>query len=132
MEKIHIAENTVQEALVIPLYGRKLCTELFPGVFRDTKAVELTERLDYDFSALEKKAKSPSYRFGALEVAMRETGLCTEMRDYLSYHPRAVLVNMGCGLDMTAENADNGTCSIVNIDLGTGGQSSVPDSPSYA
>ena len=28
MEKYHIEKNTVQETLVIPLYGRKLCTEM--------------------------------------------------------------------------------------------------------
>ena len=117
MEKVHIEKNTVQETLVIPLYGRKLCTERFPRLFQDPKAVELIERLDYDFSALEKRAGSLGYQFGALEVAMRETDMMTEMRDYLIEHPYATLVNLGCGLDQTAENIDNGLCRIVNIDL---------------
>lgn len=117
MEKVHIESNTVQETLVIPLYGRKLCTERFPSLFQDKKAVELIDRLDYDFSALEKRAKSLGYQFGALEVAMRESDLLWELRDYLETHPRATLVNLGCGLDQTAENADNGLCRIVNIDL---------------
>ena len=106
MEKVHIEKNTVQETLVIPLYGRKLCTERFPALFRDPKAVELIERLDYDFSELEKRAKSTAYQFGALEVAMRETNLMAEMKDYLTAHPKATLVNLGCGLDQTAENID--------------------------
>ena len=117
MEKVHIEPNTVQETLVIPLYGRKMCTERFPRLFQDQKAVELIERLDYDFSALEKRAGSLGYQFGALEVAMRETDLMIEMRDYLDAHPDATLVNLGCGLDQTAENIDNGRCHIVNIDL---------------
>ncbi len=117
MEKVHIESNTVQETLVIPLYGRKLCTERFPSLFQDRKAVELIDRLDYDFSALEKRAGSLGYQFGALEVAMRESDLLWELRDYLETHPRAALVNLGCGLDQTAENADNGICRIVNIDL---------------
>lgn len=117
MDKVRIEHNTVQETLVIPLYGRKMCTERFPNLFRDDKAVELIERLDYDFSGLEKQAKSTAYQFGALEVAMRETDLMIEMRDYLKAHPRATLVNLGCGLDQTAENVDNGTCRILNIDL---------------
>ena len=73
--KYHIEKNTVQETLVIPLFGRKLCTERFPNLFHDDKAVEVIERIDYDFSALEKRSKSTAYRFGALEVAMRETDL---------------------------------------------------------
>ncbi|MBP3850941.1 MAG: hypothetical protein J6D36_00160 [Erysipelotrichaceae bacterium] len=49
MEKIHIEKNTVQETLIIPLFGRKMCTERFPNLFQDPKAVELINRLDYDF-----------------------------------------------------------------------------------
>ncbi len=115
--KTHIEKNTVQETLVIPLYGRRLCTEQFPNLFRDEKAVELIDRIDYDFSALEKKSKSFAHRFGALEVAMRENDLMIEAKAYLKDHPRAALVNLGCGLDQTAENCDNGTCRIYNLDL---------------
>lgn len=117
MDKVHIEKNSVQETLVIPLYGRKLCTERFPRLFRDDRAVELIGRLDYDFSVLEKQSESLAHQFGALEVAMRENDLMYELRDYLATHPRATLVNLGCGLDQTAENCDNGLCRIVNIDL---------------
>ncbi len=115
--KIHIEKNTVQETLIIPLYGRKMCTEQFPNLFQDPKAVELIDSLDYDFTAMEKKSKSIAYRFGALEVAMRETDLGLEIKDYLKVHPNAAVVNLGCGLDQTAENQDNGTCKIYNIDM---------------
>lgn len=115
--KTHIEKNTVQETLVIPLYGRKLCTEQFPNLFRDEKAVGLIDRIDYDFSVLEKRSKSFAHRFGALEVAMRENDLMIEAKEYLKDHPRAALVNLGCGLDQTAENCDNGKCMIYNLDL---------------
>lgn len=115
--KTHIEKNTVQETLVIPLYGRKLCTEQFPELFQDQKAVDLIERVDYDFSALEKRFGSFAHRFGALEVAMRENDLMIEAKDYLREHPRAALVNLGCGLDQTAENCDNGECKVYNLDL---------------
>ena len=113
----HIEKNSVQETLVIPLYGRKLCTEQFPTLFRDDKAVELINRIDYDFSALDKRSKSLAYRFGALEVAMRENDLMAEAEDYLKAHPEAALVNLGCGLDQTAENCGNWLCRIYNLDL---------------
>ena len=115
--KTHIEKNTVQETLVIPLYGRKLCTEQFPNLFQDEKAVGLIDRIDYDFSVLEKRSKSFAHRFGALEVAMRENDLMIEAKEYLKDHPRAALVNLGCGLDQTAENCDNGRCTIYNLDL---------------
>lgn len=117
MERVHIEKNTVQETLVIPLYARKLCSERFPALFRDEKAMELMERLDYDFSQIERNAQSLMQRFGALEVAMRQNDLAAEVRDYLTGHPNAAVVNLGCGLDQTAESCDNGSCWIYNIDL---------------
>ena len=37
----HIEKNTVQETLVIPLYGRKACSEHFPDLFKDPEAERL-------------------------------------------------------------------------------------------
>lgn len=39
------------------------------------------------------------------------------MRDYLKTHPKAAVVNLGCGLDQTGRNCDNGSCRIYNIDF---------------
>lgn len=55
--KYHIEKNTVQETLVIPLYGRKVCTEIYPDLYRDDTAQKLIEQIDYDFSLLEEQAK---------------------------------------------------------------------------
>ena len=116
-EKLHIEKNTIQETLVIPLYARKRCTELFPDLFQDPAAVELISHLDYDFDKLEKESNSLIQRFGALEVAMRQNDLAIEIKDYLAAHPNGAVVNMGCGLDQTGENCDNGTCKIYNLDM---------------
>ena len=43
--KYKIEKNTVQETLIIPLYSRKLCTELYPNLYRDETAV-LSDRPD--------------------------------------------------------------------------------------
>ena len=56
--KYHIEKNTVQETLVIPLYGRKMCSELYPNLYRDETALRLMEQIDYDFSLLSQKSKS--------------------------------------------------------------------------
>ena len=65
--KYKIEKNTVQETLVIPLYSRKLCTELYPNLFQDETAVRLIDQIDYDFSEAEKKSHSLMQRFGSLE-----------------------------------------------------------------
>ena len=117
MMKYHIEKNTVQETLVIPLYGRKMCSELYPTLYRDETAARIISQVDYDFSVLEKTSGSVMQRFGFLELAMRQNDLAWEVEDYLKTHPTAAVVNLGCGLDDTGRRCDNGSCKIYNIDF---------------
>ena len=41
--KYKIEKNTVQETLIIPLYARKVCSELYPNLYRDETAVRLID-----------------------------------------------------------------------------------------
>ena len=115
--RYRIEKNTVQETLIIPLYARKVCTELYPNLYRDETAVRLINEIDYDFSEAEKNSRSLMQRFGALEVAMRQNDLAWEVMDYLKDHPKAAVVNLGCGLDSTGRACDNGSCKIYNLDF---------------
>ena len=115
--KYKIEKNTVQETLMIPLYGRKMCTKLYPNLYRDEAAVRLMREVDYDFTALEKKSTSLMQRFGFLEAAMRQNDIAFEVRAYLKAHPNAAVVNLGCGLDDTGRRCDNGSCKIYNLDF---------------
>lgn len=112
-----IEKNTVQETLIIPLYSRKLCSELYPNLYRDEMAVHLIDQIDYDFSQVEKKSHGLMQRFGSLEVAMRQNDLAWEVQNYLADHPDAAVVNLGCGLDSTGRAYDNGSCKIYNLDF---------------
>ena len=115
--KYKIEKNTVQETLILPLYSRKLCSELYPNLYRDETAVRLIDEIDYDFSEAEKNSRSLMQRFGALEVAMRQNDLAFEVQAYLKNHPCAAVVNLGCGLDNTGRACDNGSCKIYNLDF---------------
>ena len=115
--KHKIEKNTVQETLIIPLYARKVCSELYPNLYRDETAVRLIDEIDYDFSESEKKSRSLMQRFGSLEVAVRQNDLAFEVRDYLKGHPNAAVINLGCGLDGTGRSCDNGSCNIYNLDF---------------
>ena len=90
--KYKIERNTVQETLILPLYSRKLCSELYPNLYRDETAVRLIDQIDYDFSVAEKNSRSLMQRFGALEVAMRQC-------------------------DLAGRACDNGRCKIYNLDF---------------
>ncbi len=115
--KYKIEKNTVQETLVIPLYARKMCSELFPNLYYDETAVRLIDKIDYDFSVASKKSDSFMQKFGFLEVATRQNDIAWEIRDYLKTHPNAAVVNLGCGLDDTGRYCDNGRCKIYNLDF---------------
>ena len=113
----HIEKNTVQETLIIPLYGRKVCSEHFPNLFKDPEAERICSMLDYDFFEKGKKMESAVGLFGALEVAQRQYDLAYEVKEYLKNHPDASVVNLGCGLDDTFRKCDNGKCKSYNIDM---------------
>ncbi|MBR0152320.1 MAG: class I SAM-dependent methyltransferase [Lachnospiraceae bacterium] len=115
--KYHIEKNTVQETLIIPLFGRLVCSEHFPELFSDPEAERICNSLDYDFAEKRKKMESPAGLFGALEVAQRQYDLRCEVEMYLKDHPDAAVVNMGCGLDDTFRKCDNGRCRGYNVDL---------------
>lgn len=115
--KYHIEKNTVQETLVIPLFGRLICSEHFPELFFDPEAQRICDSLDYDFADKRKKMESAAGLFGALEVAQRQYDVRCEVEEYLKEHPEAAVVNLGCGLDDTFLKVDNGQCRGYNIDL---------------
>ena len=117
MKQYHIEKNSIQETLVIPLFGRKVCSDHFPELFADPEATRICEMLDYDFSDKKKLMESQMGLFGALEVAQRQYDLAWEVRDYLKKHPQAAVVNLGCGLDDTFRKVDNGQCKGYNIDM---------------
>ena len=116
-EKIRIEPNTVQETLVIPLFGRLVCSEHFPELFSDPEAKRICDSLDYDFAGKRKKMESPAGLFGALEVAQRQYDLRCEIEAYLKEHPKAAVVNLGCGLDDTFSKVDNGLCHGYGLDF---------------
>lgn len=110
-EKIKIQPNTVQETLMLPLYGRVYCAKHYPSVFPDPLSVSLAEKVDYDFDALSIPVMT------LIPYPMRQRILYEGTRDYLKIHPKATVVDLGCGLDASFPNFDNGECKLLNLDL---------------
>ncbi|MBR0355571.1 MAG: class I SAM-dependent methyltransferase [Oscillospiraceae bacterium] len=117
MKQVHIEKNTIQETLVIPLFGRLVCSERYPELFSDPAAERLCAALDYDFSEKRRLMETQAGLFGALEVAQRQYDLAWEVQDYLKNHPEAAVINLGCGLDDTFSRVDNGRCRGYNLDM---------------
>lgn len=66
--KYKIEKNTVQETLIIPLYARKVCSGLYPNLYRDETAVRLIDEIDYDFSEAEKNSRSLMQRLSLIHI----------------------------------------------------------------
>lgn len=109
--KIKIEKNTVSETLVIPLYGRAHCSRKYPEVFAEPETERIVDMLEYDFSTLNYK------EFQMITWAVRKRLLCDNAKRYLEKHPRATIVNLGCGADVSFASVDNGQCHWINLDL---------------
>ena len=111
--KYKIEKGSVQETLLIPLYGRKMAMDLYPDLFADQECQSLLERIDFEAPPMSGiKAK-----IGALMAATRQYDMAEGCRAYLKNHPCACVVNLGCGLDTTFYQVDNGTAKGYNLDF---------------
>lgn len=113
MEKYQIKKGSIQETLIIPLYGRKLAMERYPENFEDYECRRLFERIDCELP----KQKKIMAKAGAIMGATRQYDLAAVCREYLAEHPKACVVNLGCGLDTTFRQVDNGMAKGYNIDF---------------
>ena len=102
--------GSIQETLLIPLFGRALETARPNGLLKDPRAVEIVDQLDYDFS----KWRGNSGLSGACvrtrifdEIALR----------FLEKNPEGAIVEIGCGLNTRFERIDNGRARWFELDL---------------
>lgn len=103
----------MQETLIIPLFGRKLAMDLYPDLFSDRECQSLLEQIEFETPPMTGiKAK-----IGALMAATRQFDMAEGCRRYLKEHPNAAVINLGCGLDTTFYQADNGTATGYNLDF---------------
>lgn len=98
MEKIKIEKGTVQETLLIPLYGRKYAMDLYPDLFMDHDCQALLDRIDF---TVPDNMKGMLGNIGCIMGATRQYDMASACRAYLKAHPNACVVNLGCGLDTT-------------------------------
>ena len=114
MEKIKIEAGTVQETLLIPLYGRKRAMDQYPENFRDRDCQALFEQVEFTEPD---NMKGILGKIGSIMAATRQYDMAAVCRAYLKEHPRACVVNLGCGLDTTFRQVDNGQAKGYNLDF---------------
>ncbi len=98
----------ISETALLTLYQRAAEAERPDGVIRDPMAIELRNRLDYDYADFGKTHQA---------TAMRALVFDRAARDYLAAHPRATVVALAEGLQTSFWRVDNGTLSWLSVDL---------------
>jgi O-methyltransferase involved in polyketide biosynthesis len=113
MEKVKIELGNIQRTLLLPLWVRAVETRKKEPLLVDKTSVEIVEKIDFDFSAMSKDLDTVS-----LYGWIRRSLLIDEaIRQFIDKHPKATVVNIGCGLDTTFERIDNGTIRWYDLDM---------------
>ncbi|GAB10898.1 putative methyltransferase [Gordonia araii NBRC 100433] len=101
--------GSVQETLLVPLYGRAVDARRRRSILSDTRAAEIVDGIDYDFS----KFSVPNTA-GSVWRASIFDGF---VRDFLAVHPEGTVTDLGCGLSTRFDRLDNGRVTWLDIDL---------------
>lgn len=103
--------NGVTETMLQSFYARAQYSKRKHHKFYDAKAVELVEKIDYDFS----KAARDSTMSGG--VIARTIVFDELVREFIGRNPDCTVVNIACGLDTRVYRMDNGRITWYNLDL---------------
>lgn len=104
----------VAETLLITLYVRAMESQRPDSLIKDDKAVTLVSQIGYDFSRFKQIRMDEDDK---ITIVLRNREFDRYVQDFLSRHPDAVVVHIGCGLDSRFERVDNGQLEWFDLDL---------------
>ena len=108
-----LQENTVQQTLCIPLWGRMIAAEKYPHLFPDRDAGRIVRELGVDLS--DKALYHLQYMW--MNCLIRQYNLASEITCYLRAHPRAAVVELGAGLSCLRRQMGNAKNPWYCVDL---------------
>ncbi len=111
-KKLKINKGSVEETCLMPLWGRAYETEKKNPRIIDEKAVEIMKQIDYDFSDIIKTQAISQHGWVARSLHTDKM-----VREFIEKHPKATIVNIGCGMDTTFSRIDNGQIMFYELDL---------------
>lgn len=100
--------------MLIPLYYRAQESNRPDAIIKEEQAVEVVQRLDYDYSQFDKIRVHDGNKVARF-ILTRE--IERFVRDFLHRNPEALVVHIGCGLDSHFERVDNGSVEWYDLDL---------------
>jgi len=109
MGQIKLTEE--KETLLIPLYSKAAETKKDSPIIYDEKAVEITNKIEYDHKALKIPAKTH------ITICMRAKQFDNYVKESLITEPKSIVINLGCGLDSRFDRVDNGMVEWYDLDF---------------
>ncbi|MFX0016009.1 MAG: class I SAM-dependent methyltransferase [Promethearchaeota archaeon] len=109
VEKLTGVENT----LLMPLLSRALDARSLQPILNDKKAIEILEKIDFDFLKLQESLEKAAI----IGHALRGRYFDRQVQDYLKQYPEGIVISFGSGLDTRFDRIDNGLLTFVDIDL---------------
>ncbi len=103
----------VSRTLVLPLWGRAREHRKPHPIISDTKAADIVDRLNFDFTALD----TDGNKGNQIAWVARAWNIDRALRRFSARHDETTVVNVGCGLDTTYERVDDGEMLWYEIDL---------------
>lgn len=112
-EKVENKLTDIPETMLITLWAKAAESKLEDALLHDDKAVEIIQKIDYDFSKF-KKAK-----FSQAGCCIRANLIDKEVEAYLALRPDAVVIQLGAGIDARYErlNRPPGITHWYDLDL---------------
>jgi methyltransferase (TIGR00027 family) len=104
----------VAETLLITLYIRATESQRPDALFKDERAEALVRQLDQESL---RKTLALTDDFSRVAVILKGREFDRFAQDFLTRHPDAVVVHIGCGLDTRFERLDNGRVEWYDLDL---------------
>jgi O-methyltransferase involved in polyketide biosynthesis len=105
--------GSVQETLLLPLWGRAVETQKSKPLLIDHLAVSIVKSLNYDFSIMANNISALT----CLSWIARSIYFDQEIKTFLATYPEGTIINVGCGLDTTYDRVDNGRSVWYELDL---------------
>ena len=105
--------GSVQETMLLPLWGRAVETMKPKPLLVDNKAVEIINSIPYDFSTISNNIR----KLTRVSWIARSIFFDKKISEFIKAYPVATIVNVGCGLDTTFDRIDNGIINWIDLDL---------------
>ncbi|WP_252214294.1 class I SAM-dependent methyltransferase [Clostridium sp. CMCC3677] len=117
MQKYESKLAGVPETMLIPIWARAQETKREDSIIKDFKALDIVERIDYDFSVFGEYDKFYKTQVG---IAARTKILDDLTKEYIEKNSNGTIINIGAGLDTRPIRIDIKNIHWYDIDLTEG------------